>query len=112
MKNIRIFYLKNFHFSVVKLSMYWNRHVFVMVYEKMAWFGIADLHAGWLGRDGVFPRHRMIDPYQSILRKGQFPNLVGGIGVFCRPEIAKIVPIAYPRWPPRQSSCKIILNFS
>ena len=31
MKNIRFFYLKNFHFSVIKFSVYLNRHVFVMV---------------------------------------------------------------------------------
>ena len=30
MKNIRIFYLKNCHFLVVKFSVYFNRHVFVM----------------------------------------------------------------------------------
>ena len=30
MKNIRIFYVKNCHFLVVKFSMYLNRHVFVM----------------------------------------------------------------------------------
>ena len=31
MKNIRIFYLKNCHFLVVKFSLYLNRRVFVMV---------------------------------------------------------------------------------
>ena len=31
MKNIRIFYLKNCHFLVVKFSIYLNRRVFVMV---------------------------------------------------------------------------------
>ena len=30
MKNIRIFYLKNCHFLVVKFSVYLNRRVFVM----------------------------------------------------------------------------------
>ena len=30
MKNIRFFYLKIFSFSVVKFSVYLNRHVFVM----------------------------------------------------------------------------------
>ena len=30
MKNIRIFYLKNFHFLVVNFSVYLNRLVFVM----------------------------------------------------------------------------------
>ena len=30
MKNIRIFYLKNCHFFVVKFSVYLNRRVFVM----------------------------------------------------------------------------------
>ena len=30
MKNIRFFYLKNFMFLVVKLSVYLNRHVFVI----------------------------------------------------------------------------------
>ena len=32
MKNIRIFYLKNCHFLVVKFSVYLNRHVFVMCF--------------------------------------------------------------------------------
>ena len=32
MKNIRIFYLKIFHFLVVKFSVHLNRHVFVMEY--------------------------------------------------------------------------------
>ena len=31
MKNIRIFYLKNCHFLVVKFSVYLNRRVFVMM---------------------------------------------------------------------------------
>ena len=31
MKNIRIFYLKNCHFLVVKFSVYLNRRVFVMI---------------------------------------------------------------------------------
>ena len=30
MKNIRIFYLKNCHFLVVKFSVYLNRRVFIM----------------------------------------------------------------------------------
>ena len=30
MKNIRIFLPENFHFLVVKFSVYLNRHVFVM----------------------------------------------------------------------------------
>ena len=30
MKNIRFFYLKIFHFLVVKFSIYLNRHIFVM----------------------------------------------------------------------------------
>ena len=30
MKNIRIFYLKNCHFLVIKFSVYLNRRVFVM----------------------------------------------------------------------------------
>ena len=34
MKNIRIFYLKNCHFLVVKFSAYLNRHVFVMCSMK------------------------------------------------------------------------------
>ena len=32
----------------------------------MAWFGIADPHAGWLGRGGVFPRHRVIDLHDKL----------------------------------------------
>ena len=32
MKNIRIFYLKIFLFLVVKISIYLNRHVFVMYF--------------------------------------------------------------------------------
>ena len=36
MKNIRIFYLKNFHFLVVKFSIYLNRRVFVMF--GIIWF--------------------------------------------------------------------------
>ena len=32
MKNIRIFYLKNCHFLVVKFSVYLNRRVFVMIF--------------------------------------------------------------------------------
>ena len=34
MKNIRIFYLKNCHFLVVKFSVYLNRRVFVMVSKR------------------------------------------------------------------------------
>ena len=34
MKNIRIFYMKIFPFLVVKFSIYLNRHVFVMTYDK------------------------------------------------------------------------------
>ena len=34
MKNIRIFLSENFHFLVLKFSVYLNRHVFVML--KMA----------------------------------------------------------------------------
>ena len=30
MRNIRIFYLKNCHFLVIKFSVYFNRRVFVM----------------------------------------------------------------------------------
>ena len=30
MKNIRFFYTENFHSSVIKVSVYFNRHVFVM----------------------------------------------------------------------------------
>ena len=30
MKNIRVFLSENFHFLVVKFSVYLNRHVFVM----------------------------------------------------------------------------------
>ena len=32
----------------------------------MAWFWIADSHAGWFGRVGVFPRHRMIDLHDKL----------------------------------------------
>ena len=32
MKNIRIFLSENFHFLVVKVSVYLNRHVFVMLF--------------------------------------------------------------------------------
>ena len=35
MKNIRIFYLKKFHFLVVKFSVYLNRLVFVMVWQEV-----------------------------------------------------------------------------
>ena len=34
MKNITIFYLKNFQFLVMKFSMYLNRRVFVMVFNQ------------------------------------------------------------------------------
>ena len=34
MKNIRIFYLKNCHFLVVKFSVYLNRRVFIMNIPK------------------------------------------------------------------------------
>ena len=34
MKNIRMFYLKIFSFLVVKFSVYFNRHVFVMWYYR------------------------------------------------------------------------------
>ena len=34
MKNVRIFYLKIFLFLVVKFSIYLNRRVFVMIFEK------------------------------------------------------------------------------
>ena len=30
MKNIRIYLSENFHLLLVKFSVYWNRHVFVM----------------------------------------------------------------------------------
>ena len=40
MKNIRIFYLKIFHFVVVKFSIYLNRNVFVMNAQ-------ADLNLRW-----------------------------------------------------------------
>ena len=33
MKNIRIFISENFHFLVVKVSVYLNRRVFVMVFH-------------------------------------------------------------------------------
>ena len=37
--------------------------------------------------------------------KGQLTrNLVGSIGVTCRSEIAKIVPIENPKWPPWRPS--------
>ena len=43
LKNIRIFYLKIFHFLVVKFSVYLNRHVFVMngpcEMYKMVYYG-------------------------------------------------------------------------
>ena len=45
MKNIRIFYLKNCHFLVVKFSIYLNRHVFVMICETL------DYYAGLSGSD-------------------------------------------------------------
>ena len=32
MKNIRIYLSENFHLLLVKFSVYWNRHVFVMSY--------------------------------------------------------------------------------
>ena len=35
MKNIRIFYLKNCHFLVVKFSVYFNRRVFIMCYNAV-----------------------------------------------------------------------------
>ena len=35
MKNIRIFLPENFHFLVVKFSVYLNRHVFVMMILSM-----------------------------------------------------------------------------
>ena len=35
MKNIRIFYLKNCHFLVVKFSVYLNRRVFVMSFSDI-----------------------------------------------------------------------------
>ena len=43
MKNIRIFLSENFHFSMVKFSVYWNRRVFVMsnnnyIYEYIIYF--------------------------------------------------------------------------
>ena len=34
MKNIRIFLSENFHFLVVKISVYLNRYVFVMLSES------------------------------------------------------------------------------
>ena len=36
MKNIRIFYLKNFIFLVMKFSVYLNRHVFVMCFKGIS----------------------------------------------------------------------------
>ena len=39
MKNIRMFYLKNCHFLVVKFSVYLNRRVFVML-ATIVWRGI------------------------------------------------------------------------
>ena len=35
MKNIRIFLSENFHFLVVKFSVYLNRHVFVMIDQNI-----------------------------------------------------------------------------
>ena len=35
MKNIRFFLSENFHFLVVKFSVYLNRHVFVMLSDNM-----------------------------------------------------------------------------
>ena len=38
----------------------------------MAWFGIADPHAGWFGRGGVFPRHRVIDgQFTDVFNKNE-----------------------------------------
>ena len=43
MKNIRVFLSENFHFLVVKFSVYLNRHVFVMtgVYRDIHYFFIS-----------------------------------------------------------------------
>ena len=38
MKNIRIFLYEEFHFLVVKNSVYLNRHVFVMYVLVLIWF--------------------------------------------------------------------------
>ena len=38
MKNIRFFLSENFHFLVVKNSVYLNRHVFVMNVLVLIWF--------------------------------------------------------------------------
>ena len=38
MKNIRFFLSENFHFLVVESSIYLNRHVFVMLYNKICLF--------------------------------------------------------------------------
>ena len=44
MKNIRIFYLKIFLFSVVKFSIYLNRRVFVMGYRNRKILVTLNLH--------------------------------------------------------------------
>ena len=59
MKNIRVFYLKNFSFLEVKFSIYLNRHVFVM------YFNVSFIHVKRhrlkmkLGEDGTNQYQKM-----------------------------------------------------
>ena len=49
----------------------------------MAWFGIADPHVGWFGREGHFPRYRVIGPHDKLEEVAQIPIVSASIGITC-----------------------------
>ena len=75
MENIRVFYLKIFHFLVEKFSRYLNRRVFVMVgctFQKVHFLpcNLQDKIGGpWISLSLVRQSHNLSSPYlQQILK--------------------------------------------
>ena len=67
MKNIRVFYLKIFHFLEVKFSIYLNRHVFVMqkvfifsISPQQPWYG-SSVEASHSGASNEYPHEVFLE---------------------------------------------------
>ena len=109
MKNYQIFFLsENFHFWVIKFSVHLNRHVFVMVLNKVSDRNVIQARPETLRKQVMM--NRMINYINgSIFSKARYTNGVD-FEILARTPVPKL-PLSYPARRPsiltRFLICKI-----